>query len=118
MQRWVGVLSLLALAAGCAAGPQPVWRSGDAEIGHQVARDNCSSCHAVERDGQSPRPDAIPFRNILAGYRPDWLADDLHTSQQIAPGRMPVFHFGEGHEYDIIAWMLSIQDSPVREPSE
>jgi mono/diheme cytochrome c family protein len=118
MSRVGGLIATALLLAACVTEPTPAWKSGDAAVGHQVAKDNCASCHAVERTGDSPKLGALPFRNILAGYRPDWLADDLHTSQAIAPGRMPVFHFGEGHEYDIIAWMLSIQDAPIREPAE
>lgn len=113
----IALLAGLALAA-CASEPAPAWKRGDPEIGHQIAQDNCASCHAIERTGDSPKLGALPFRNILAGYRPDWLSDDLRTSQEIAPGRMPVFHFAEGHENDIIAWMLSIQDAPIRDPGD
>jgi mono/diheme cytochrome c family protein len=118
MSKVGGLFAVVLLLAACVTETAPTWRSGDAVVGHQVARDNCASCHAVERTGDSPKLGALPFRNILAGYRPDWLADDLHTSQAIAPGRMPVFHFGEGHEYDILAWMISIQDAPIHEPGE
>ena len=118
MSRVGGLIATALLLAACVTEPTPAWKSGDAAVGHQVAKDNCASCHAVERTGDSPKLGALPFRNILAGSSPDWLADDLHTSQAIAPGSMPVFHFGEGHEYDIIAWMLSIQDAPIREPAE
>jgi hypothetical protein len=32
---------------------------------------------------------------------------------------MPVFHFGEGHEYDVVAYLLSIQEEapPMPPPS-
>lgn len=110
------IIAALALTA-CATEPTPAWQSGDPEVGHRVAQDLCAQCHAVERTGDSPNTAAPPFRAILSTYRPDWLADDLHTSQAIAFRKMPVFHFGDGHEYDIVAYLMTIQDKPFHTPA-
>jgi hypothetical protein len=54
----------------------------------------------------------MPLRRVLAGYPPGWLATDLHNGRAIRFQKMPVFHFGEGHEYDLIAYLLDIQETP------
>ena len=111
MRMQMLIIAAAALAA-CSTEPVPAWQSGDAAVGHQVAQDLCAHCHAVERTGDSPDPGAPPFRHVLWNYRPDWLADDLHNSRAISLRRMPVFHFGEGHEYDIVAYLVAIQTEP------
>lgn len=116
MRITLAIAGSLALAA-CATEPTPAWQTGDAEVGHQVARDLCADCHAVERTGDSPNSAAPPLRTVLATYPPEWLATDLNTSQTIAPRRMPVFHFGEGHEYDLVAYLLSIQETRPQQPA-
>jgi hypothetical protein len=90
---------------------------GDPEVGHQVAQDLCADCHAVERTGDSRNSAAPPLRTVLATYPPEWLATDLNTGQAIAFRRMPVFHFGEGHEYDLVAYLISIQETPPQQPA-
>jgi mono/diheme cytochrome c family protein len=90
---------------------------GDPEIGHQVATDLCSDCHAVERTGDSLNPGAPPLRTVLTEYPPEWLADDLHNGRTIAFRKMPVFHFGEGHEYDLVAYLRQIQEWPETRPT-
>jgi cytochrome c len=116
MRIILAIAGLLGLAA-CSTEPTPAWQMGDPEVGHQIARDLCSDCHAIERTGESRNSAAPTFRTILATYPPEWLATDLHTGQAIAFRRMPVFHFGEGHEYDLVAYLLSIQDAPSSRPS-
>jgi mono/diheme cytochrome c family protein len=100
----------------CATEPAPAWQSGDAVVGKRVAQDLCASCHAIERTGESPNPAAPPLRRALANYRPDRLADDLQAARPVSLRRMPVFHFGEGHEFDIVAYLLTIQDVPPPMP--
>jgi mono/diheme cytochrome c family protein len=114
MSRSCSFLGPLLLLSACATAPEPKWKDGDPKVGHEVARDLCSSCHAIERTGDSPHPGAPPFRGVLESYRPDWLAEDLHNSVAIAHARMPTFYFGEDHEYDVVAYLLTIQEKPPR----
>jgi len=111
MRIWLGLLTTLAVTA-CTSGPDAQPRAGDARAGYQVASDLCAGCHSIERTGDSPNPAAIPLRRVLAGYPPGWLATDLHNGRAIRFQKMPVFHFGEGHEYDLIAYLLDIQETP------
>jgi mono/diheme cytochrome c family protein len=110
--RWLPGLVALA-AAACATEPQPAWKSGDPVIGKQVAQDLCAQCHSVGKTGASPNLAAPPLRTVLASYRPDWLAEDLHNAVAISHAKMPTFHFGEDHEYDLVAYLVTIQDKPV-----
>jgi cytochrome c len=118
MSKFHPFLGPLALLAGaCATTPGPAWKSGDPAKGHEVVQDLCSSCHAVEATGESPNLQAPPLRGVLANYRPDWLAEDLHNSVAISHLKMPTFYFGEDHEYDVVAYLLTIQeksDKPAR----
>jgi cytochrome c2 len=54
-----GALGLVA----CSTEPTPAWEMGDPEVGHQVARDLCSDCHAIERTGDSRNSAAPAFRD-------------------------------------------------------
>ena len=115
MSRFHPLLGILAVMAGaCATQPQPGWKSGDPDVGKQVVRDLCSSCHSIWATGDSPNPAAPPLRRVLANYRPDWLAEDLHNSVAISHAKMPTFYFGEEHEYDIVAYLMTIQEKPAR----
>lgn len=116
MRLSLALLTALTLSA-CSTEPPAAWQMGDPETGHQVARDLCADCHAVERTGDSRNPGAPPLRTILADYPPEWLATDLHDGRAIGFRKMPVFHFGEGHEYDLVAYLLSIQETPPPQPS-
>ena len=111
-----GILVALVVSA-CSTEPPAAWQLGDPGIGHQVAQDLCADCHAIERTGDSRNPGAPPFRTILESYPPEWLATDLHNGRAIGFRKMPVFHFGEGHEYDLVAYLLSIQETPAPQPS-
>jgi cytochrome c len=116
MRMSLAIPAVLVLVA-CSTEPPAAWQMGDPAVGHQVARDLCADCHAIERTGDSRNPTAPPFRTILANYPPEWLATDLHESRVIGFRKMPVFHFGEGHEYDLVAYLLSIQETRPSQPT-
>jgi hypothetical protein len=92
MRMSLAIPAALILVA-CSTEPPAAWQMGDPAVGHQVARDLCADCHAIERTG------------------------DLHESRVIGFRKMPVFHFGEGHEYDLVAYLLSIQETRASQPT-
>ncbi|RAK67398.1 c-type cytochrome [Phenylobacterium kunshanense] len=56
MRRAIALVAALSLAApALAKTPAPVKR------GHELARQACASCHAVEPGGTSPNPKAAPL---------------------------------------------------------
>lgn len=58
----------LTLCASAMAAPSLSPFEAQIARGHDLARANCSSCHAVERDGASPSRRAPPFRTISGRY--------------------------------------------------
>lgn len=113
----VAVLAASAAFAACSTEPTPAWRMGDPAVGYQVARDLCADCHAIGRIGDSRDPAAPPLRTVLGNYPPEWLSADLHNGQPVGFRRMPVFHFGEGHEYDLVAYLQDIQEIAPPQPN-
>jgi cytochrome c len=110
MKRYWLLLPALFLAA-CASQPSPAY-SGDPVEGQKVARDLCSSCHAIAASGDSPNPAAPPLRHVLASYDPARLAEDLNNAVQISHRQMPQFYFGEHHADDVVAYIKTIQTPP------
>jgi cytochrome c len=114
MPRYVVAAGALASGlAGCTTAPEPAYH-GDPVVGLEVAQSLCASCHAIGRQGASPNPRAPPLRSVLAHYQPDRLVRDLEASVRISHLRMPTFYFGEHHAADVVAYLETIQQQPVR----
>ena len=79
------------------------------ESGREIVEAQCSSCHAIGLDDQSPRLDAPPLRNILANYPPDALAEDFRERVKIGHPDMPDFDFGPIGTDHVLAYLISIQ---------
>jgi cytochrome c len=60
-------LTLVCLALACAS-TVAVAQSGRAQRGLTFAQTNCSQCHAIGRVGESPLPEAPPFRTLHTRY--------------------------------------------------
>ena len=43
--------------------------------GKRLAEINCTKCHNIEAEGESPLTDSPPFREIAKNYDPDELVD-------------------------------------------
>lgn len=63
--RALGAASLPVLAAACTATPHPAPYEGNASMGMLIARNSCSSCHAVTLVGESPDERAPAFREVI-----------------------------------------------------
>ncbi len=109
---WLSAAASLALAA-CSTAPETAY-AGDPGVGHTVAQEFCSSCHAIETEGASPHPGAPPLRHVLSGYDPDRLVKDLDNAVSISHLRMPTFYFGDHHPEDLVAYLKLIQQPPPR----
>ncbi len=104
-------MSLMMTACTTDTAPTEAY-SGDAEHGRQLAQDLCSGCHAIEAIGASPHAEAPPFRNMLAGYGPEQLADELRHTGHISYLKMPQFFFGEHGPADLVAYIETISIDP------
>lgn len=126
----------LALAAGCdragdtpatvavepAAGldPAPVTDAAalgipmDADSiadGRDIAVNQCSNCHGLDQDA-SLRADAPPLRYILSIYAPESLAEDFRAGIHVGHDDMPAFVFGDLGMDLLLAYLVSIQETP------
>ena len=86
--------------------------------GEGLVRKDCSSCHAIGKEGDSPHPDAPPFRTLSSKYPVTDLAESLAEGIVSGHPDMPVFVFEPTDVEAIIEYLQSIQDepAPVEEP--
>jgi mono/diheme cytochrome c family protein len=106
----VFILPLAGLSAAHAAGGDSAALS--IKRGHAMAVEKCASCHAVELSGVSPYPPARAWRELLAGYDVDALAEAFaegifvgHEGQS----QMPEFMFTPDEIDDLLNYMKSLQ---------
>jgi mono/diheme cytochrome c family protein len=78
--------------------------------GEALVRENCSRCHAVGKEGESPHKDAPPFRTISRKYPVEDLAESLAEGIVSGHPDMPIFVF-DAHDVEaIIQYLNSIQE--------
>lgn len=106
MMRWLA-LSCLALACVSTAA---VAQSGRAQRGFTFAQTNCSQCHAIGRVGDSPMPEAPPFRTLHTRYPVEDLAEAFAEGITTGHPSMPQFQLDPAQINDLLAYLNSIQD--------
>ena len=92
-------------AAGKAAGIDP----DQAAAGWRIAKDRCSSCHAIDAVLPSPRSDAPPLRHVLDIYPDEMLAERLIEGMRIGHDDMPRFDFNVIAADSLVAYLKSIR---------
>ncbi len=108
---WI-VLGVLALG-GCAGeavgnqGTDPMVM-GSADRGAILVRQNCASCHAVERSGPSPMPAATPFRDMGVLYPVRDLQEAFAEGLVTAHPGMPAVELESRQIADLIAYLESV----------
>ena len=109
------------LGALClAAAAWPAEAAGNRARGAFLARENCSTCHAVGPVGVSPYPPAPPFRTLPKKYDVEGLAEAL--AEGIVVGntgarQMPMFVLSVDEIDDLIAYLKSLDPAPPRSSS-
>lgn len=81
-----------------------------AETGREIAESQCAPCHAIERTGDSPNPDAPPLRTVLADFDIEALATDFREHIQLGNEAMPEFDFDPIATDALMAYLLTIED--------
>jgi mono/diheme cytochrome c family protein len=84
--------------------------------GEVLVRDNCSRCHAVGTEGDSPHKEAPPFRTLSAKYPVEDLAESLAEGIVSGHPDMPIFVFEPRDVAAIISYLQSIQEKPAAPP--
>ncbi|WP_436643447.1 c-type cytochrome [Microbaculum sp. FT89] len=85
----------------------------DPQAGHKLVEENCARCHAVETTGESPNPDAPPFRT----FSKKWPLENLEEAlaEGIVVGHqgvdMPEFVFEPDQISDIIAYLGTLNET-------
>ena len=77
--------------------------------GRQLVELNCSPCHAIGATGDSPHPDAPPFRTLGKRYPIDALEEAFVEGIETGHPDMPSFVATPDQIADIIDYIQSIQ---------
>jgi cytochrome c len=80
--------------------------------GEAIVRENCSRCHAIGKEGDSPHPPAPPFRMLSGKYPVEDLAESLAEGIVSGHPDMPIFVFSPQDVEAIIDYLESIQEQP------
>lgn len=83
--------------------------SPDAQAGLEILRDDCSSCHAIDKTGESPMREAPPFRALHTRYPVESLEESLAEGIITGHPAMPEFQFSPQQVGDIIAYLKTLE---------
>ena len=100
------------LVVFCLAFPVQAAEKDLTDKGEVLVKENCSRCHAVGMEGDSPHKDAPPFRTLSANYPIEDLAESLAEGIVSGHPDMPIFVFGPQDVEAIIVYLESIQEKP------
>ncbi len=95
---------ILSLAPGQA-------KTGDSTIilGHDLLRENCARCHAIDDASSSPEPKAPAFRDVVKKYDPSALEEALAEGIVTGHEQMPQFAFEPEQIALIIAYLDTLK---------
>jgi mono/diheme cytochrome c family protein len=99
----IGFLLLLSMCVSVVHAQNP------ADRGRALVREFCSSCHAVEKTGRSPREGAPPFRTLGRSYDLDRFPRMLERGIVSGHPAMPEFKFKPRDARAVGAYLRSIQ---------
>ncbi len=80
------------------------------ERGRLLTARACASCHATGQIGDSPMPEATPFREIVHRYPLDQLQEGFAEGLVTAHPAMPEFVFRASEIDDLIAYLETVKD--------
>lgn len=78
--------------------------------GRVFAERTCSGCHSIERTGDSPHPDALPFRRISERYPVRNLEEAFAEGIFVGHPDMPPFQLSPQEIDDLLDYLEAIQD--------
>ena len=77
--------------------------------GRRIVKAECSRCHAIDRTGKSPNPQAPPFRQVVKRYPPESLIEALGEGISTGQNEMPEFIFEPEDIMKIIAYLNTLK---------
>jgi len=93
--------------------PLSAAEKGQIDRGEALLKENCARCHAIGKEGESPHPEAPPFRTLSSKYPIEDLAESLAEGIFSGHPDMPVFVFSPQDVTAIIEYLESIQETPA-----
>ena len=103
----LGIVASIALVVASASAFAV--EKGLADKGEVLVRENCSRCHAIGKEGDSPHKEAPPFRTLSKNYPIEDLSESLAEGIVSGHPDMPIFVFGPHDVEAIIEYLQSIQ---------
>lgn len=100
-----------ALSVACVAGWGIALAQTDAasvERGRDLARLLCAKCHVLSTSGESPHPDAPPFRDLLQKLTLEGIEDELAEGILMGHKPMPQWEFSGQQIYDLSSFIASL----------
>ena len=79
------------------------------KVGKLIAETRCAKCHATGAEGDSPHPDAKPFRYLSENYPVADLEEALAEGIVVGHPDMPVFVLSPYEIESLITYLESIQ---------
>jgi cytochrome c len=80
-----------------------------ARHGRALLKEFCSSCHAIDKTGNSPMPGAPPFRDLGRSFDFDQFPQLLQRGLSSGHPAMPEFKFSDDDARAVTAYLRSIQ---------
>ena len=77
--------------------------------GRSFARNNCGSCHSLDKVSPSPLAIAPPFGTLGRRYPIDSLAESLAEGIMTGHPTMPTFQLDPGQINDLLSFMKTLQ---------
>lgn len=110
-------LSLLALATFTL----PALAADDAKMiaeGKRLATINCTRCHNIEAEGESPLTDSPPFREIAKNYDSGELIDGFMDGLAVRHPLMPDWDVTQQQAEELAAFILSLGKGQKEEETQ
>lgn len=90
----------------------PAWAANPASEGEKLLTDNCSRCHAIGLQGESPLPIAPAFRDVMKIYGADSLEEALAEGLITGHPDMPEFVFPPEQVGAIVTYLHTLEAQP------
>ncbi len=81
----------------------------DLARGGSLADSLCADCHATTTTGESPRPEAPPFRTLLNKFDANNLSRNLKAGVAMAHPDSPRVHLTDRSAEDLVAYLETIR---------
>lgn len=120
-----GALCAFVMLASCASEAQETTLPDSAvtpgetavEQGRAIVEANCTTCHAVGESGDSPHPDAPPFRTLSQNYPIESLSEAFAEGILVGHPDMPEFRLEPAQINAVLAYIQSVQEQPAQAPT-